>query len=70
MARGGGCFVIAAVIERIVANGTPEECNVLNKCLTGLKDEVEGHQKQGVKGSSALLEGISLLGLKVGNDDR
>ena len=70
MARGGGCFVIAAVIERIVANGTPEECNVLNKCLAGLKDEVEGHQKQGVKGSSALSKGINLLGLKVGNDGR
>ena len=70
MARGGGGFVIAALIERVVASGTPEECNILNKCLAGLKEEVEGRQKQGVKGSSALSEGIRLLGLKVGNDDK
>ncbi|KAF8265298.1 armadillo-type protein [Lactarius quietus] len=70
MARGGGGFVIAALIERIVANGTPEECSILNRCVAGLKDEVEVRQKQGVKGSSALSEGIRLLGLKVGNDDK
>ena len=70
MTRGGGGFVISALIERIVANGTPEECNILNECLAGLKDEVEGRQKEGIKGSSALLEGINSLGLKVGNDNR
>lgn len=70
MARGGGGFVISALIERIVANGTPEDCNILNECLAGLKDEVEGRQKEGIKGSSALLEGISSLGLKVSNDNR
>jgi hypothetical protein len=69
MTRGGGGFVISALIERIVANGTPGECNLLNECLAGLKDEVEGRQKEGIKGSSALLEGISLLGLKVSSDD-
>ncbi len=67
MARGGGGFVIAALVERVVANGTPEECSILNKCLAGLKAEVEGRQ---IKGSSVLSEGISLLGLKVGNDDK
>jgi pumilio family protein 6 len=70
MARGGGGFVVAALIERVVANGTPEECNILNKCLAGLKAEVEGHQTKGIKGSSVLSEGIRLLGLKVVNDDK
>jgi pumilio family protein 6 len=69
MTRGGGGFVISALIERIVANGSPEECNLLNECLAGLKDEVEGRQKEGIKGSSALLEGICLLRLKVSSDD-
>ncbi|KAI9457592.1 ARM repeat-containing protein [Lactarius psammicola] len=67
MARGGGGFVIAALVERVVASGTPEECSILNKCLAGLKAEVEGRQ---IKGSSVLSEGISLLGLKVGNGDK
>ncbi|KAI9438552.1 ARM repeat-containing protein [Lactarius indigo] len=58
MARGGGGFVIAALIERVLANGTPEEW---------LKAEVEGRQ---TKGSSVLSEGIGLLGLKVGNGDK
>ena len=70
MARGSGGFVIAALIERVVVSGTPEECNILNKCLAGLKEEVEDRQKEGVKGSSALSEGIRLLGHKVGNDDK
>lgn len=70
MARGDGGFVIAALIERVVANGTPEECNVLNKCLAALKAEVEERQTKGIKGSSALSEGIRLLGLKVVNDDK
>ncbi|KAH8987788.1 ARM repeat-containing protein [Lactarius akahatsu] len=67
MAQGGGGFVIAALIERVLANGTPEECKLLNRCLAELKAEVEGRQ---MKGSSVLTEGIGLLGLKVGNGDK
>ncbi|KAH9171410.1 ARM repeat-containing protein [Lactarius sanguifluus] len=67
MAQGGGCFVIAALIERVLANGTSEECKLLNRCLAGLKAEVEGRQ---MKGSSVLSEGIGLLELKVGNGDK
>ncbi|KAH9031960.1 ARM repeat-containing protein [Lactarius hengduanensis] len=67
MAQGGGGFVIAALIERVLASGTPEECKLLNRCLAELKAEVEGRQ---MKGSSVLSEGIGLLGLKVGNGDK
>ncbi|KAH9061148.1 ARM repeat-containing protein [Lactarius vividus] len=67
MARGGGSFVIAALIERVLAIGTSEECKFLNRCLAGLKAEVEGRQ---TKGSSVLAEGIGLLGLKVGNGNK
>ncbi|KAH9074128.1 ARM repeat-containing protein [Lactarius deliciosus] len=67
MAQGGGGFVIAALIERVLVNGTPEECKLLNRCLAGLKAEVEGRQ---MKGSSVLSEGIGLLGLKVGKGDK
>ncbi|KAH9003348.1 ARM repeat-containing protein [Lactarius hatsudake] len=67
MAQGDGGFVIAALIERVLSNGTPEECKLLNRCLAGLKAEVEGRQ---MKGSSVLSEGIGLLELKVGNGNK
>ncbi len=68
MARGGGGFVIAALVERIVAKGSSKECDILNKCLTGFEVEVEGSQTKGIRGSSALSKAISLLRLKVGDD--
>jgi pumilio homology domain family member 6 len=61
MARGGGTFVITALLERIVADGTPEERSKLKESLSGLKDD-EG---KSIKGWTALLEGIRLLGQAV-----
>jgi hypothetical protein len=63
MACGGGSFVIAALLERVVASGTPEECSTLNECLSGLRED-KGKE---IKGWAALSEGIRLLGLKAVN---
>lgn len=60
MARGGGTFVIAALVERVVADGTPEERSKLKQSLSGLK----GDEGESIKGWTALMEGIRLLGLE------
>jgi pumilio family protein 6 len=60
IARGGGAFVIAVLLERVVSDGTPEECGGLKECLSALRDD-EG---QSIKGWAALSEGIRLLGSK------
>jgi pumilio family protein 6 len=60
MARGGGTFVIAALVERVVAGGTPEERSKLKECLSGL----EGDEGKTIKGWAALMEGIRLLGFE------
>ena len=60
MAHGGGGFVVAALLERVVVDGTAEECSRLNECISGLKDD-EG---QSIKGWAALSEGMRLLGSK------
>jgi hypothetical protein len=61
MACGGGSFVITALLERVIVDGTPEECSTLNECLSGLKGDKEK------KGWVALSEGVRLLGLKATN---
>ena len=58
MARGGGTFVITALLELVVANGTPEERRKLKESLSGLKED-EG---ESIKGWAVLSEGIRLLG--------
>ena len=63
MACGGGSFVITALLERVVASGTPEECSTLNECFSGLRED-KGKE---IKGWAALSEGIRLLGLKATN---
>jgi hypothetical protein len=63
MAGGGGSFVIAALLERVIVDGTPEECSTLNGCLSGLEED-NGKE---IKGWATLSEGIRLLGLKVTN---
>ncbi|KAH9991199.1 ARM repeat-containing protein [Russula compacta] len=63
MARGGGAFVIAALLERVVADGTPEDCSRVNECLSGLKDD----ESRSIKGWATLSEGIHLLGSKMGD---
>jgi len=60
MARGGGTFVIAALVERVVADGTPEERSKLKQSLSGLK----GDEGESIKGWAALMEGIRLLGFE------
>ncbi|KAH9975311.1 armadillo-type protein [Lactifluus volemus] len=57
MACGEGCFVIAALLERVAADGTPGECSKLNECLCGLKED----RGKEIKGWAALSEGIRLL---------
>jgi len=67
MARGGGAFVIAALLERVAVGGTPEERNRLSECLAGLK----GEEDQSIKGWAALSEGISTLQSRTGDaEDR
>jgi pumilio family protein 6 len=51
MARGGGTFVIASLLERVTASGTPEEC---------LKDD----DGDAIKGWSTLMEGMRSLEFK------
>ena len=63
MACSGGCFVIAALLERVVVDGTPEECSKLNECLSGLREDT-GKE---IKGWAALSEGIRLLKSKATN---
>lgn len=58
MARGGGAFVIAALLERVVADGTPEDCSRVNEYLSGLKDD----ESRSIKGWATLSKGIHLLG--------
>jgi len=60
MAHGGGGFVVAALLECVVVDGTAEECSRLNECVSGLKDDEE----QSIRGWAALLEGMRLLGSK------
>jgi len=60
MARGGGTFVIAALVERVVADGTPEERSKLKQSLSSLK----GDEGESIKGWAALMEGIRLLGFE------
>jgi hypothetical protein len=57
MACSGGCFVIAALLERVAVDGTPEECSKLSECLSGLKED--GGKE--IRGWAALSEGIRLL---------
>ena len=61
MARGGGGFVVAALLERVAVDGTAEECSMLYECISGLKDD----EDQSIRGWSALSEGRRLLGSKV-----
>jgi pumilio family protein 6 len=61
MARGGGSFVVAALLERVVADGTAEECSRLHECISGLKDD----EDQSTRGWAVLSEGMRLLGSKV-----
>jgi len=63
MAHGGGTFVIAALLERVAADGTPEERIRLNECLGGLK----GDEDKTLKGWAALSEGISALQSRTGD---
>jgi pumilio family protein 6 len=58
IARGGGTFVVTALLERVAVDGTPEERNKLKESLSGLKDD-EG---KSTRGWAALSEGIRLLG--------
>ena len=58
MALGGGTFVITALLERVVVDGTPEERSMLKECLSGLKDD----KGKSIRGWAALSEGIRLLG--------
>ena len=61
MARGGGAFVMAALLERVALDGTAEECSRLHGCISGLKDD----EDQSIRGWATLLEGMRLLGSKV-----
>jgi len=60
MAQGGGGFVVAALLERVIVDGTAEECSRLNECLSGLKND-----DQSIRGWAALSEGRRSLGSKV-----
>ncbi|KAI9464766.1 armadillo-type protein [Russula earlei] len=59
MARDGGAFVIAALLERVAVDGTPEERAGLEECLSGLKGD-EGGSIRG-RGWAALSEGLGAL---------
>lgn len=61
MARRGGAFVVAALLERVSVNGTAEECSRLYECISGLKDD----EDRSIRGWAALSEGKRLLGSKV-----
>ena len=61
MARDGGGFVVAALLERVAVDGTAEECSRLHGCISGLKND-EG---QSIRGWATLSEGMRLLGSKV-----
>ena len=61
MARGGGGFVVAALLERVAVGGTAEECSRLHGCVSELKDD----EDQPIRGWAALSEGMRLLGSKV-----
>jgi hypothetical protein len=61
MARGGGGFVVAALLERVAVDGTAEECSRLHGCISGLKDD----EDQSIRGWAALSEGMRLLESKV-----
>jgi len=61
MTRGGGGFVVAALLERVAVNGTAEECGRLHECISGLKED----EDQPIRGWAALSEGMRLLGSKV-----
>ncbi|KAI0300132.1 ARM repeat-containing protein [Multifurca ochricompacta] len=61
MACGGGAFVIAALLERVHADGTPEECEMLYECFSEFKDE----ESKSMKGWTAISEGIRLLGSRL-----
>jgi len=65
MARGGGAFVIAALLQRVAADGTPEERSRLNECLAGLKDD----EDKLIKGWAALSDGISALQSRTSAED-
>jgi pumilio family protein 6 len=60
MARDGGGFVVAALLERVVFDGTAEERTGLNECLSGLKDD------KSTRGWAALSEGMRSLSKAVG----
>jgi pumilio family protein 6 len=57
MAHGGGAFVIAALLERVGADGTPDERSMLKQSLSGVEDD----ENESIKGRAALMEGIRLL---------
>lgn len=61
MARGGGGFVVAALLERVAIDGTAEERSRLHECISGLKDD----EDQPIRGWAALSEGMGLLESKV-----
>jgi hypothetical protein len=61
MARGGGGFVVAALLERVAVDGTAEECSRLHEYISALKDD----EDQSIRGWAALLEGKRLLASKV-----
>ena len=61
MARGGGGFVVAALLERVAVDGTTEECSRLHECISVLKED----EDQSIRGWGALSEGMRLLGSKV-----
>ncbi|KAI0258545.1 ARM repeat-containing protein [Gloeopeniophorella convolvens] len=56
MACGGGAFVVAALLNRVATDGSQEECDMLNQCMTGLK----GIQHT-AKGWGAVTESMRLL---------
>ncbi len=60
MARGGGAFVVAALLERVTVDGTAEECGRLHECISVLKDD----EDQSTRGWATLSEGMRLLGSK------
>lgn len=57
MARGGGAFVVTALLERVAVDGTTEEGSRLHECISGLKDG----EDQSIRGWAALSEGMRLL---------
>jgi pumilio family protein 6 len=63
MARGGGAFVVAALLERVVVDGTAGERGRLKQCLSGLS---VFEDSESIRGWAALSEGMRSLSKSVG----